>query len=156
GVVSDADIMENGYASAPLSPLEFITADPSRVVGMIWTVTSLYFHSIFFEREWLAPLALGWPGAVVALLRGWDPWAAKLVLVGAAADFVFYGLTWSSWQDRFMLPTVFLLLPFVVDGLLRGIRFVRDRAAAGRVPPAIVARGPAALLSVAVVAVMVA
>ena len=124
GVMSDADIMENGYAAAPLSPLAFIAADPSFVLGAIWTVTTLYVRSIFFEREWLAPLALGWPGAVLALVRGRYPWTATLVLVAAASNFVFYAVTWSSWQDRFMLPTLFLLLPFAVDGLLRAFRSV--------------------------------
>ena len=150
GVVSDADIMENGYAAAPLSPLAFIAADPGFVLGAIWTVTTLYLRSIFFEREWLAPLALGWPGAILALARGRYPWLATLVLVAAASNFVFYALTWSSWQDRFMLTTVFLLLPFAVDGLLRAIRFIW-----GRVSPVGNARGPLVLLGLAVVGVMV-
>lgn len=156
GVVSDADIMENGYAAAPLSPLEFVSADPSFVLGAIWTVTTLYFRSVFFEREWLAPLALGWPGAVLALVRGWYPWTAKLVLVAAASNFVFYALTWSSWQDRFMLTTVFLLLPFAVDGLLRAIRLAWARVVAPWASPVVNARGPVVLLSVAVAAVMAA
>ncbi len=156
GVVSDADIMENGYAAAPLSPLEFVSADPSFVLGAIWTVTTLYFRSVFFEREWLAPLALGWPGAVLTLVRGWYPWTATLVLVAAASNFVFYALTWSSWQDRFMLTTVFLLLPFAVDGLLRAIRLAWVRVVAPWASPGVNARGPVVLVSVAVAAVMVA
>ena len=148
GVVSDADIMENGYGSTPLSPLAFVTADPGFVLGAIWTVTTLYFRSIFFEREWLAPLALGWPGALLALARGRYPWPAKLMLVAAAANFVFYALTWSSWQDRFMLTTVYLLLPFVVDGLLRTFRWV---VALVRVPD----RVTIVLLGAAVVVVLV-
>ena len=156
GVVSDADIMEHGYASTPLSPLGFIAADPSFVLGAIWTVTSLYFRSIFFEREWLAPLALGWPGAVLALARGRYPWTAKLVLVAAGSNFAFYALTWSSWQDRFMLTTVFLLLPFAVDGLLRAIRLAWAGVVADRVSPALSAWGPAVLLGLAVVLVVLA
>ena len=118
-------------------------------------MTSLYFRSIFFEREWLAPLALGWPGAILALARGRYPWTATLVLVAAASNFVFYALTWSSWQDRFMLTTVFLLLPFAVDGLLRAIRFVWERAGRGAGVARRQCPGPAVLLGLAVVAVMV-
>jgi hypothetical protein len=106
-----------------LSPAEFIGADPGFVLGAIWTVTSLYLRSIFLEREWLAPLAAGWPAVVLALVTRRYSWRAGLVLVAAAANFVFYALTWSSWQDRFMLTTVYLLLPFVVDGLLRTIQW---------------------------------
>src|SRR5215212_4915220 len=65
GVVSDADIMENGYASEPLSPVAFIAGDPGFVAGAIWSVFTLYFRSVFFEREWLQPLIVGWPGAIV-------------------------------------------------------------------------------------------
>jgi hypothetical protein len=156
GVVSDADIMENGYAATPPSPLAFILADPGRVVSMIWTVFSLYLRSIFLEREWLAPLALGWPGAVYALVTGRYPWTARLVLVAAAANFLFYGLTWSSWQDRFMLTTVFLLLPFVVDGLLRLLRYLCGLVALVWVRPQVASVGPPALLGAVVLAVVVA
>jgi 4-amino-4-deoxy-L-arabinose transferase-like glycosyltransferase len=155
GVVSDADIMENGYATTPLSPFEMITSNPGFVVGAVWTVTSLYFRSIFYEREWLGPLLIGWPCAILALMRGRYPWTARLALVAAAVNFVFYGLTWSSWQDRFMLTTVFLLLPFVVDGLLRAIRLACGLVvrvwAIGGVPE----RLPDALLGAAVAIVLV-
>jgi hypothetical protein len=156
GVVSDADIMENGYAATPLSPFEFITADPGFVLGAIWSVTTLYFRSIFFEREWLAPLAFGWPVAVLALVRGWYPWTANIVLVAAGSNFVFYALTWSSWQDRFMLTTVLLLLPFAVDGLLRALRFVWAQTLARWTSPELAVRAPVLLLGLAVIAVMVA
>jgi len=146
GVVSDADVMENGFASAPLSPIAFITGDPGRVLGMIWTVFSLYLRSIFLEREWLLPLAAGWPGALLALARGRYPWQVWPVLVAAAANFVFYSLTWSSWQDRFMLPTVFLLLPFVVDGLLRLLRGTVGAVGRRRLSASALARLPVVLL----------
>lgn len=156
GVVSDADIMENGYGHDPLSPLTFVLADPGFVLGAIWTVTSLYLRSIFLEREWLAPLALGWPGAIYALVTGRYPWTARLVLVAAAANVVFYGLTWSSWQDRFMLPTVFLLLPFVVDGLLRLLRYGCVLVGRVWVRPSVVRVGPVVLLGAVVAAALVA
>jgi hypothetical protein len=156
GIVSDADIMENGYATSPLSPIEFVTADPGLVAGAILSVTMLYVRSIFFEREWLAPLALGWLGALIALARGWYPWPAKLMLVAAAANFVFYALTWSSWQDRFMLTTVYLLLPFAVDGLLRALQLIWKHTLATSATPGLNVRAPAALLSLVVLAVIVA
>ncbi len=124
GVVSDADVMENGFAATPLSPAAFILGRPAEVAGMIGTVFWLYVRSMFLEREWLLPLVAGWPAALLALVRGRYPWHVWPVLAAAAANLVFYGLTWSSWQDRFMLPTVFLLLPFVTDGLLRLLRAV--------------------------------
>jgi hypothetical protein len=154
GVVSDADIMENGYAATPLSPLEFIAGDPGFVLGAIWSVTTLYFRSIFFEREWLAPLAPGWPGAVLALVRGRYPWIASLMLVAAAANFVFYALTWSSWQDRFMLTTVYLLLPFAIDGLLRALRYAWQQVAARIATSARAAPVPALVLTLVVAAIM--
>ena len=170
GVLSDADIMENGYAATPLSPLEFISADPPLVLGAIWTGMTLYVRSIFLERELLAPLALGWPVALLALARGWYPWTAQLVLVAAGSNFLFYGLTWSSWQDRFMLTTVYLLLPFVVDGLLRAVRLVvalgadlwptrehdHDRGREDRGGPRSFDRLSMVLLGLVVVAVMAA
>jgi hypothetical protein len=155
GVVSDADVMENGYAAAPLTPVEFITRDPGYVLGLIWTVFSLYARSVFLEREWLLPLIGGWPGAILALVRGRYPWTAWLLLVAAATNFVFYGLTWSSWQDRFMLTTVFLLLPFVVDGLLRTYRWIMALVAAGRARPTVIERTTQVLLGLTVVAVVV-
>jgi len=159
GVVSDADIMENGYGSEPLSPVAFITGDPGFVIGAIWSVMSLYLRSVFVEREWLGPLIVGWPGAILALVHGRYPWTARLVLVAAGTNVLFYGLTWSSWQDRFMLTSVFLLLPFAVDGLLRALRFVcgrvvDGRVVEGRVSPRVAALVPAVLLGVAVVAVL--
>jgi 4-amino-4-deoxy-L-arabinose transferase-like glycosyltransferase len=156
GVVSDADIMENGYASAPLSPAAFILADPARVLGLIWTVLTLYARSIFLEREWLAPLALGWPAAIISLMCGRYPWTARLVLVAAAANFLFYGLTWSSWQDRFMLTTIFLLLPFAVDGLLRLFHYLCGLIALVWVRPGLAGLGPPTLLGVVVLAVVAA
>jgi hypothetical protein len=122
GVVSDADIMENGFTTQPLSPIEFIMGNSSFVAGAIWNVASLYLRSIFLERDWLLPLAVGWPGAILALVQGRQPWVARLVLVAAGANFLFYAVSWSIWQDRYMLPTIFLLLPFVVDGVLRLLR----------------------------------
>jgi hypothetical protein len=154
GVVSDADIMENGFAATPLSPLQFIADDPGFVLGAIWTVTSLYSRSIFLEREWLAPLAVGWPAVVLALARRHYPWTAGLVLVAAAANFGFYALTWSSWQDRFMLTTVFLLLPFVVDGLLRTTQFVWTLTARRLGSSWLRQRGPIVLLTCYVGAVL--
>jgi hypothetical protein len=122
GVVSDADVMENGYQAAPLSPLQFVTTRPGFVLHAILDVTTLYVRSLFLEREWLAPLAVGWPGALLALVRGLYPRSAWIVLTAAGVNLLFYSLTWSSWQDRFLLTTLFLLLPFAVDGTLRGIR----------------------------------
>jgi hypothetical protein len=156
GVVSDADIMENGFDHVPLSPLAFVAADPGFVAGAIWSVTTLYARSVFLEREWLAPLMLGWPGALAALVRRQYPRAAGFALVAAAVNFVFYALTWSSWQDRFMLPTVFLLLPFVVDGLFRAVDAVFARLLAGPDRAPLARAASAVAVGAVVAAVMVA
>ncbi|MGE3270870.1 MAG: hypothetical protein AB7P40_19105, partial [Chloroflexota bacterium] len=131
GVVSDADIMENGFSNPILSPVAFISSRPLFVLERIQVVATLYARSIFLEREWLLPLCLGWPGTLVALFTRQYRRIVWIPLTAAAANYVFYALTWSSWQDRFMLTTVFLLLPFVVDGLLRGARAILHRVAAG-------------------------
>jgi len=155
GVVSDAEIMERGFAVAPLSPLAFITGDPGFVIGAIATVSTLYARSIFLEREWLAPLILGWPSAVLAQLGGRYPWMSRVVLVAAASNFVFYGLTWSSWQDRFMLTTVYLLLPFAVDGLLRLLRLSVRHTGPLWLSPGVARRAPVVGLGLAVLAIVV-
>ncbi|MFN8635511.1 MAG: glycosyltransferase family 39 protein [Chloroflexota bacterium] len=156
GVVSDADVMENGYVSMPLSPVAFVMGNPGFVVSAIGSVTGLYLRSIFLEREWLAPLMAGWPGAVMALLGGRYPWTSGIVVTAACANFVFYALTWSSWQDRFMLTTVYLLLPFVVDGLLRTIVLVASRLLGAVSSAGAQRRISVAVLGVAVAAVMAA
>lgn len=127
GVVSDADIMENGYTDPIRTPLEFITSRPGWVAEAIWNSASLYAHGLFLEREWLLPLLLGWPGALYALVRGRYPRECWIPLTAAAVSFGFYAITWSSWQDRFMLPTLFLILPFGVDGSVRGVQAVLAR-----------------------------
>ena len=136
GVVSDADVMENGFAALPLSPVAFILASPSTVLGAILRVLTLYAHALFLEREWLAPLCVGWPLVILNVIRRKYDLAAWIALVAAGANFLFYGLTWSSWQDRFMLLSLFLLLPFGVDGLYRALCLVfggrRVQQAAGR------------------------
>lgn len=122
GVVSDADVMENGYASLPLSPVAFVLADPGFVAGAIGSVAALYARSLFLETSGLAPLAAGWPAALLAVARGRYPWTAWIALAVAGANLLYYSLTWSTWQDRFLLTTLYLLLPFAVDGLERTFR----------------------------------
>lgn len=155
GVVSDADVMENGYETQPLTPIQFITSRPGFVLGAIRDVFTLYLRSLFTEREWLLPLAVGWPGAVVALVRGWYPRVAWIALAAAGANLVFYGLNWSLWQDRYMLTTLFLLLPFAVDGTLRAVRWLTGWLPAGLAAPSVAGHLPAgvAVVLVAVVGV---
>jgi hypothetical protein len=78
---------------------------------------------------------------------------ALLVLAVALANFAFYGLTWSTFQDRYLLLTLLLLLPFAVEALARIIMLALARIGADRSHLA----GPVGLASlVAAVAVVVA
>ena len=78
GVVSDADIMENGYAIEPLSPAG---VHPSRSVvrPRARSGPSYALLPLALLRAGVAGAAgrSGWPGAVLALVRGWYPWTAR-------------------------------------------------------------------------------
>jgi hypothetical protein len=56
-----------------------------------------YAAMLFLSNKWLLPLLPAWPLAVLALFRDMYPRAAWLILLLAAANFIFYSLTWAPW-----------------------------------------------------------
>jgi hypothetical protein len=78
-----------------------------------------YANSLFLDSKSLLPLLLAWPVVLVSLLLGRYPRAVWPVLLLAGANFLLCALTWSTFQRRYLLPTMLLLLPLAVDGLVR-------------------------------------
>jgi hypothetical protein len=123
-VKSDHDVIEEGFIRPIPTPAEFLAENWDHVARTILDLFGMYARWLFLEWDWLLPLLPAWPFALAALLRGRYPRGAWVALAAAGANYVFYALTWASWQDRFMLPTLLLLLPFGVDGLFRGLRLL--------------------------------
>jgi hypothetical protein len=71
------------------------------------------------DPGWLLVLVPVWPLALLALVRGRYPPAARTVLAAAAVNFFLYAVTWANHQSRYQLLTLLLLLPFAVEGLAR-------------------------------------
>jgi 4-amino-4-deoxy-L-arabinose transferase-like glycosyltransferase len=129
----DPEVMEYGFNAALPNPGEFIRANPGLVVRTIGETFAAYGYLLFAEWELLLPLALAWPAVIWALARRRYPRAAVVPLAVALTNFVVYGLTWSTFQDRYLLLTMLLLLPFAIDGLrrtTRGLARLASRAAA--------------------------
>lgn len=144
-VTSDRAVMDDGFVDPVPTPVEFITANLDFIARSSADLAAAYATWLFLDAEWLLLLLPAWPFALAALLRGQYPRAAWIALAAAAANYVFYVFTWASWQDRFMLPTLFLLLPFAVDGLFRGLRLglrvlpsIIRASKAGRLAPTMV------------------
>jgi hypothetical protein len=78
-----------------------------------------YATMLFLDREWLRPLWPAWIGAALALVTWRYPRRALIPPLLALAGFATYALTWANFQERYQLPTMLLLLPFVADGLAR-------------------------------------
>jgi hypothetical protein len=118
-VYKDPEVMELGFNGPLPTALEFVSANPGLVAGAIWETLLSYARLLFLEWELLLPLLPAWPLVGLALARRRYDGPALLALAVAAANFLFYGLTWSTFQDRYMLLTLLLLLPFAVDALAR-------------------------------------
>ncbi|MCC7372017.1 MAG: glycosyltransferase family 39 protein [Chloroflexi bacterium] len=115
----DPEVMEFGFQKPLPTAAQFISENSALVLRTIGETFSSYAYLLFAEWELMLPLALGWPMVVWALARREYPRAAVVPLVVAVTNFAFYGLTWSTFQDRYLLLTMLLLFPFVVDGLRR-------------------------------------
>jgi hypothetical protein len=126
-VTADEAVIQRSELQAVPTPAEFITTNAGYIVQSILTLAMTYARWLFLDPEWLLPLLPGWPLALLAFWRRQYPRVVWIPLSVAAVNYVFYSLTWASWQDRFMLPTLFLLLPFGVDGLFRALRLLFGR-----------------------------
>lgn len=118
-VYKDPEVMELGFNGPLPTAGEFIAANPGLVMGAITETFAAYARLLFLEWELLLPLIVAWPMVASALVRRRYSREAGVVLLVVAANFVVYGLTWSTFQDRYLLLTLILLVPFAVDGLAR-------------------------------------
>jgi 4-amino-4-deoxy-L-arabinose transferase-like glycosyltransferase len=126
----DPEVMEYGFQRPLPTAFEFISNNLGLVLRAIGETFWAYGSLLFAEWELLLPLALGWPLAIWTLVRRQYPRAAVVPLVVAGVNFTFYGLTWSTFQDRYLLLTMLILFPFALDGIRRiGL----DRLALGAV-----------------------
>jgi 4-amino-4-deoxy-L-arabinose transferase-like glycosyltransferase len=126
-VTSDRAVMEEGFVQPIPSAAEFITTHLGYIAQAVVTLAGLYTQWLFLDWEMLLPFLLGWPLVILALVRGQYPRGAWIALAAALTNVVFYIFTWSSWQDRFLLPSLLLLLPFGVDGLSRLVGLIVGR-----------------------------
>ena len=118
-VHKDSDVLRNGYGRALPTPVEFISSNLDFVLAAIVENARDYANLLLFDREWLRPLAPAWIGVLLALVLRRYPRRALIPAALAAASFGTYALTWANFQERYQLPTLLLLLPFLVDGLAR-------------------------------------
>jgi hypothetical protein len=101
------------------TPREFIAQNLGFVLVAMWENARDYANMLFLDREWLRPLWPAWIGVLLALVTLRYPRRAWIPALLALADFAMYALTWANFQERYQLPTMLLLLPFVADGLAR-------------------------------------
>jgi 4-amino-4-deoxy-L-arabinose transferase-like glycosyltransferase len=118
-VYESTDVHRNASLQPVATPIEFILANREFVAEAALENARDYAAMLFLSNKWLLPLLPAWPLAVLALFRGMYPRAAWLILLLAAANFIFYSLTWAPWARRYQLLTLLCLLPFAVDGLAR-------------------------------------
>ncbi|MCC6178053.1 MAG: glycosyltransferase family 39 protein [Chloroflexi bacterium] len=149
-VVSDMDVMERGFAAPVPSPFAFISSHLDVVITSILNLAALYARWLFLEREWMLPLAVAWPFVGLALVRREYPRGVWVVLAAATANYLFYVVSWAIWQDRYMLTTLFLLLPFATDGVLRGAHLFAATLGARGLSTRLAERLPALILGIVV------
>jgi 4-amino-4-deoxy-L-arabinose transferase-like glycosyltransferase len=118
-VHKDSEVLRNGYGRPLPTPIQFITENASFVAGAVLENVRDYAALLLLDREWLRPLLPAGIGILLALaLRRYRRRAVIPALL-ALAGFSTYALTWANYQERYMLPTLLLALPFAADGLAR-------------------------------------
>jgi hypothetical protein len=118
-VHKDSDVLRNGYGRPLPTPVEFITSNADFVVTAILENARDYGNLLLLDREWLRPLLPAWIGVLFALVWRAYPRRALIPATLALASFGTYALTWANFQERYQLPTLLLLLPFLADGFVR-------------------------------------
>jgi 4-amino-4-deoxy-L-arabinose transferase-like glycosyltransferase len=118
-VHKDSDVLRNGYGRPIPTPVEFISQNLDFVGAAILENVRDYGYLLLWDREWLRPLAVAWVGVLLALFWRSYPRRAVIPAALALASFGTYALTWANFQERYQLPTLLLLLPFLADGLAR-------------------------------------
>ena len=114
-VTSDDAVIMQGFLNDVPTPAEFIPAHLDFIAETIAGLAVSYLRWTFLEWESLLVLLPGWPLALLALLRGRYPSRVWIPLAAAFSTYLFYVMSWGTTQDRYMLPTALLLLPFGVD-----------------------------------------
>jgi 4-amino-4-deoxy-L-arabinose transferase-like glycosyltransferase len=118
-VHKDSDVLRNGYGRALPTPQEFISENLDFVLVAMLENARDYAAMLLWDREWLRPLAPAWIGVALALVLRRYPRRALIPALLALAAFATYAMTWANFQERYQLPTMLLLLPFLADGLAR-------------------------------------
>ena len=118
-VHKDSDVLRNGYGRPLPTPVEFITSNFGFVVVAILENARDYANLLLLDREWLRPLLPAWIGVLLALALRAYPRRAIIPAALALASFATYALTWANFQERYQIPVLLLLLPFLAHGLTR-------------------------------------
>jgi hypothetical protein len=127
-IMEDNDIIFNATLRPLPSPAEFVAANRDAVFVAIIRKIRLYVNLVFLDGRWLLPLLPASLTLVPALVRGRVPRAVWPVLSLTGTNFLLYGLSWSLYARRYQVLTLLLLLPLMVDGLVRlGLPRVRLR-----------------------------
>jgi hypothetical protein len=152
-VYKDPEVMEFGFNAPIPTPFAFVYDNLGLVIRTIGETFSAYAHLLFADWELMFPLALAWPGVLWTLYRCGYKRSAIVALTVAATNFVIYALTWSTFQDRYLLLTMLLLLPFAIDGLFWLGRLALGLIGPGRAPiarwlPTVVVYGVVAITAV--------
>jgi 4-amino-4-deoxy-L-arabinose transferase-like glycosyltransferase len=116
-VHKDSEVLRNGYGQPLPTVVDFVSNNLDFIVVAILENGRDYANLLLLDREWLWPLAPAWIGVVVALVLGRYPRRALVPAMLALACFATYALTWANYQERYQLPTLLLLLPFLAHGL---------------------------------------
>jgi len=126
-VHKDADVLRNGYGQAVPTPAAFIMANTGFVLAAILENVRDYGFLLLWDREWLRPLWPAWIGVALAVVLRTYPRRALIPAAQALAIFSMYSLTWANYQERYQLPAMLLLLPFLTHGLVVLGEFVLRR-----------------------------
>jgi hypothetical protein len=118
-VYKDSDVLRNGYGRPLPTPREFISQNLDFVLVAMLENARDYANLLLLDREWLRPVLPAWIGVLLALMMWRYPRRALIPAILALAGFATYTMTWANFQERYQLPTMLLLLPFLADGLGR-------------------------------------
>jgi hypothetical protein len=118
-VFRDSELGINATLGPLPTPAQFILAHREFVAATVFSNARGYAGLLFLDPKWLLPLLPAWPLALLALVRGRYPRASWPILLLALGNFLTYALYWSTFQRRYQLLSLLLLLPFAIDGLSR-------------------------------------
>ncbi|MGE3909419.1 MAG: hypothetical protein AB7K36_08715, partial [Chloroflexota bacterium] len=131
-VHKDSDVLRNGYGRALPTPAAFVAENRDFVVAAIQENVRDYASLVLWDREWLRPLWPAWIGVGLALVLRRVPRRAIIPAALAAAGFGMYAITWANFQERYQLPTMLLLFPFLTYGLVVLGQVALSKLPAGR------------------------